>query len=71
MPDSNERESIWTVAPRTKKFYFLAFFVLFIIGMSVVAANESLEGVRGAKSPLNVLVNILSYAGSLAIALLQ
>ena len=67
MPDSNERESIWTVAPRTKKFYFLAFFVLFIIGMSVVAANESLEGVRGAESPLNVLVTILSHAGSLAI----
>ena len=64
---NNERESIWTVDSRTKKFYFTAFFLLFIAGMSVVATNESLEGVSQRDSVLTILTAILGHAGSLAI----
>lgn len=64
---NNERESIWTVDSRTKRFYFTAFFLLFIAGMSVAATNESLEGVSQRNSVLAILTAVLGHAGSLAI----
>ncbi len=67
MTTTDYRESIWTVDARTKKFYFTAFFLLFIAGMSVAATNESLEGVSQRNSILAIMTSVLGHAGSLAI----
>ena len=65
-PQNDDRESIWTVTQGAKKWYFLAFFALFLTGMGLVASYEVIEEGSG-KSTLNLLTAVLDHAGSIAI----
>ncbi len=65
-PQNDDRESIWTVTQGAKKWYFLAFFALFLAGMGLAASYEVIEEGSG-KSTLNQLTAILGHAGSIAI----
>lgn len=65
-PQNDDRESIWTVTQGAKKWYFLAFFALFLAGMGLAVSYEVMEEGSG-KSTLNLLTDILDHAGSVAI----
>ena len=65
-PQNDYRESIWTVTQEAKKWYFLAFFALFLTSMGLVASYEVVEEGNG-RSALNLITAIFDHAGSIAI----
>lgn len=65
MPDPEARESIWSVHPSARLFYFLTFAVLMLVGTTLLAIHEFGDG---DGTLLEDVVAVWRGAGSLVLA---